>query len=978
MDWAKKETFYEKLLINFAFPRKTKLMYKIMTNILKSKLLDSSVSINYKKRNDDKPSITVVSIGNSHLDSAWLWRKEDTREKKIEATFSRNVHHLSSGKFPSYSFTANAVQHYEWIRDDYPDLFNEIKKYITDGRWDVVGGDWIEMDVNLSDGESLIRQRLIGQRFNLKEFQKLAETAWYDDVFGWSHSLPQILVKTGCVNFYTNKFCYSDYSVQFDENSLDYAGKEKFPFFHFNWRSKDQSSVLVTWAQHKNNFHKHLKNFLKHSRTVKKDITNKFDSTMTWQKINAALSDEIVPYITNVYGAGDGGMGPRPLEILEQEVWEQEGYVRNATIGEFMSFLKPYVDRLPIWEDELYLEGHRGTLTSVGMIKENNHTAEILLNQAESLSVFAGLLGADHFQDEYYGIWKLILFLQFHDVLPGSSIAEVYRDAAKDYNSAFSHLSSSQENALANIASILKSEIKNNYITVYNPCGWPRNGYLTIYGRNYNNILDHNNSPLIIQKVAFSSYVSNREIQLGMDSVPGTEYLRTNDEKTNMTDYENLPKDKLLVYLPKNISIGPYGIQNLIPLTGAPKDEKFTQKIMENETDYIYTSNQFYIKISKSTGRISHLSKTASSKNILKKTGIGYKFFKDERTNFDAWNLDPDFRKKPVQIPPVEEIIVEENGPLRHTLLIKHTPTAQNSRFHTRLSFYHNMPYIFGETLINWQEEWKILKLSVDMDFDNQDVYCGNQFGFQKRSTKPKTVYQKAKYEYAYQQYAFWKHSAHDPNSFGSVAFYSQSKYGMSGKDGNCEFTFLKAPQFEKPDLKYATLDDDFETRSKFVDHGFHRIPWAIELFTTEPSITDVTKQAYNYNKPFLTVPTGLDHKPISFISLDSPNVLIHTVKEIESYMRDAPDWFYNPGMADLAFIVRCVEYEGTETKCKINFNDNLTLKKAIEVDMLERISNNGIMNSDINLTENNLEFTIQPYEIKSIMVIGKIPLEEG
>jgi alpha-mannosidase len=899
-------------------------------------------------------------------------------------------------KFPRFTFSANATIHYEWIDDVSPQTFIDIKTAVENGQWELVGGDYVESDVNLPNGESLIRQRLIGQRYYLKHFSKLADIAWMDDVFGFCPNLPQIIAKSGGKFFYTNKFCYSHYSIQFPEESPKYTGGEKFPFLHFRWQSPDGSEILCTWAQHKNNFHKHLQHFTKHSRTVKDSVDNKFDYSMNWKEIDNKCSNEVVPLIVNVYGLGDGGMGPRPLEILEQMVWEDLGYVQNGPIRNFFKLLVPYRDRLPIWKDELYLENHQGTLTSVGMIKENNHTAEILLNFAESLSVFSGALGGDHFQDEFEDNWKSVLFLQFHDVLPGSSICEVYRDAAEEYNLVFHHLASCIESSLMYIAQTQKSADKRPYYTIYNGLSWSRNGgYLILPRENYNLVLDDKKSPFLSQPISFTGNVKNRVIQLGMSDATGTNYLAKLNGFDELLEYEDQPKDKLLVYLPPSNPIGSFGILNISLAESAPREIKPLVSVSENADTILLTNNLLSVQINRITGRIINItmksqtqspssgvsspsisssSPSSADSTLLGSEGIGYLLFQDDKTPFDAWNLDLNYRQKLVAFPEILEIKIEERGPLRASILLKFQKSAAGSTYHSRIWLLANDLKIYGELLVDWQEDHKLLKLGIDTRFSTSEVFCGVPYGIHKRSTQPKNTYQEAMIEYNFQQFAFLP-GLQPIGDISGVAMYSQSKYGMVAIGGKMEMSLLKAPFFEKPDLRYATLDYD-APQSPIVDRGFHHIPWAIEFCTTSKKIEDILRSGYEYNQPLIALRSDYEHPSLSFMSISPSNVLLTQIKEIEAYMRDAPDWFYNPGMGEIGVILRCVEFLGQETLCQISINPKLNIKSVQEVDLLERVRNFDINPTDVIIDANTLKFTIRSYEIKSLLVVLRIPLE--
>jgi alpha-mannosidase len=403
----------------------------------------------------------------------------------------------------------------------------------------------------------------------------------------------------------------------------------------------------------------------------------------------------------------------------------------------------------------------------------------------------------------------------------------------------------------------------------------------------------------------------------------------------------------------------------------------------------ILKNNKIQIRISKSTGRITHIalnpefSSRSDDKgaifsddiNPLGLTGIGYALFVDEKYQFDAWNIHPEYRNKPISFPPVSEILIEESGPLRVTILFKYSPTQSGSTIHTRISLVHDDPKIYGELLIDWQEEYKLLKLALDTRLDSDRVFCGSPYYIQSRTTIPRTTYEEAQFEFAFQQFAFLPGVKANFGNITGIVMYSQSKFGMYARGGLMEMSLLKAPHFEPPDLKYATLDSD-APQGKIVDRGFHHIPWAVEFVSPAKSLLEIVRTAYEYNNPLIALETDYAHDPQSFLSINAPNVLLSTVKEIEIFLRDAPDWFYQPGMGELPFIIRCVEMEGNQVPCTIQLSPRLDIKRVQEVDLLERIRENGIEKSDVVYSNHNITFMIHPYEIKSIMVIGRIPLE--
>ena len=930
VDWEKKK-----------LPEKNKLRYLKSSKKIKNIIKTSSIPLNP----DESPELKITHVGNAFINPAYLWRDSDILDKIIEPTFARAVHQIQSRLYPNFVFTINSPIFYEMIYEAYPELFNKIQNLVDEESWELIGGEWVEMNLILPSGESLIRQRLMGQRFYAKNFYRIAKISWFNNIFSLESSLPQILKKSGSEFLYLN-------------NTVLNLKVKNFPFLHFIWESLDKSQIMTTYSM----------------------VTGKLD------KLLPQLSDDIIPLFLKPYGGEDKDLGVDPLKIVEKMVWEEMGYTKNQSTTKFFSELKNNESKLPIWPDNISFKNLDNSLTSVGMVKENNHTAEILLYQSEILSVISGLLGGSHFQDEFSLNWKRILLFQAVKTIEGKSICEVYRDAANEYNSIFHHVASSQENSLMTIAHTLKSTLKNEFFSIFNPSCWKRGGYITVLDPNFNHAFDQDGAPLIVQKVAFSPYVDNREIHLGLNSVPGTDYLKIfnklanelaeininiqkQDEPETLQRYESFPKKKLLIYLPNNSKIGSFGIGNISFLKSPSKQKNFISQLKETEDFYIFSNMWYTAKVSKLNGNIIHISSDNSSSNIINEEGIGYKFYQDGSSNYD-----------PITFPELHEIIVEESGPIRYTLLVKYNPTKNKSIIHTRYCFYHESPMIYGETLVEWAEKMKTLNLNIGTQIHSSKISLGSQYFIDKKEIQidnSEEMEKKERKNLPFQQFVFWENRNQKFGNFIGLAVYSQTKYCLTLQNGSKELALLNSTKLPDPDKSFAILDEDFEYRSKYNDKGFHRIPWAVEFYSESKDKLEILKSAIEYNVPMVLVPTNAVYESISFFQIDQPNVFITTIKEIEEFMRDAPDWFYNPGMSELAFIIRCVEFSGIQTNCEISVSQKLNIKKILEVDLLERIKDNGIVNLDVEFSEGKIKFTINPYEIKSILVIGRIPLEE-
>ncbi|MHA1719267.1 MAG: glycoside hydrolase family 38 C-terminal domain-containing protein [Promethearchaeota archaeon] len=962
VDWEKK-----------GLPVKNKFISLKSTKKIKKIAKNSSISLNPS----DTSQLKITCMGNSYINPAYLWRTSDILDKIIEPTFARAVYQIQSGIYPNFIFSINSARFYEMINESYPELFNNIQNLVNENLWELIGGELMESDLLVPNGESIIRQRLYGQRFYIKNFYKTAKISWFNNTPFFNRSLPQILRKSGSKFIFLNNLgSNSAFTIK------------NYPILHFKWESPDGSQILATWSKISEKLDELTRNFVDICRIIDPDKDPSLNSKMTIKEANLRLSNEHIPLLLKPYGGVDKKLGVDPLKIVEKMIWEEMGYIQNQTAEKFFEKLRTFEEKLPTWKDDIIFENLSAlqeSLTSISMIKENNSTGEILLYQSEVLSVISGLMGATHFQDELTLDWKKLLLLQANKILEGKSICEVYRDAAKEYNSVFNHLASSQEYSLMSIAHTLKKTLKNDYYSVFNPFCWARGDYFTILGKNYNHAFDEEGAPLLVQKVAFSSYCDNREINLGMSPVSGTNYLKNmnklaedlaeidivinkGDEQENLAVYESKPKKNLLIFLPSNQKIGSFGISNISFLKSPPKPQKYAQLLTEDEENFIFSNRWYTVKISKVDGRITHVSSKLTDPNILNEEGIGYRLYQGEKVESKE-NLIP--------FPELNEIKIEESGPLRYTILVKYKPTKDNSELHTRISFYHESPIIYGETLVEWSEKSKILKLNIGTQIKSSKITLGTQLYIENKDIIIDNMGNMERNSFSFQKFVNWEDRNLKFGDFIGVAFYSQIKYCLSLQNENKEISFLNSIKTPKADKSLALIDEDFEYRNKYNDRGFYRIPWALEFYSDSINNMDILKHATEYNMPLILAPTNAVHESISFFQIEQSNVIITTIKETEEFIRDAPDWFYNPGMAELAFIIRCVEYEGKNTNCSIKINQILNIKKVIEVDLLERIKENGIISSDVEFSEGHINFSIGSHEIKSILVIGRIPLEE-
>jgi len=403
--------------------------------------------------------VNVTATGHSHIDVAWLWTLGQTR-RKVGRTFHTAVRLME--QFPGYHFTQSQPQLYDFMRRDYPALFEEVKRRVAEGRWEVTGGMWVEADCNISGPESLARQFLLGRSFFREHFGGGAESPvlWLPDVFGYSWSLPQLIRHAGLDYFFTIKISWNRYN--------------RLPFDTFWWQGIDGTRVLTHFstAPDYNNPGTFMSTY--NASATPRQFTD------TWRNFR---QKELRQDLLMAFGYGDGGGGPT-REMLEniRELAEFPGMprVRQRPAGEFFRELEETCgDGLPVWNGELYLEIHRGTYTTQSRNKRANRRSEFLLHDAEFLAAFASVLdGGFSYPREALGkAWELVCLNQFHDIIPGSSITPVYEESLEQYREIAGLAEKSALSALASIAAVAGGDV-----LAVNPTSFPRRDCAVIEG----------------------------------------------------------------------------------------------------------------------------------------------------------------------------------------------------------------------------------------------------------------------------------------------------------------------------------------------------------------------------------------------------------------------------------------------------------------------------------------------------------------
>jgi alpha-mannosidase len=393
------------------------------------------------------PTLSATAIGHAHIDLAWLWPIRETYRKGAR-TFATALRMME--QYPDYVFGASQPQLYEWIKDQHPKLYEQVKKRIAEGRWEVQGAMWVEPDSNIAGGEALVRQILYGKRFFQREFGLDMKMLWVPDIFGYSAALPQLLQKSGVDYVMTQKLSWNVHNDH--------------PHHTFFWEGLDGSRVLT-----------HL------------PPEDTYNGPALPRSILKAERDYLDKNVSDhclvVFGIGDGGGGPGE-EHLERLARERnlQGLilVKQEPALNFFEKLATNKDKYKTWKGELYLEKHQGTLTSQARNKRYNRKLEKALRELEFAASLQYSRGNEYPTEELEVIWKEVLLYQFHDILPGSSIQRVFDESLARYEILLARVNELIQKAYQGLASAIPTKGVAGQAVIFNSLPWERSEWLRV------------------------------------------------------------------------------------------------------------------------------------------------------------------------------------------------------------------------------------------------------------------------------------------------------------------------------------------------------------------------------------------------------------------------------------------------------------------------------------------------------------------
>ena len=819
---------------------------------------------------------SLKMLGHAHLDLAWLWTVSETWEV-AQRTFESVL--ALQKEFPSLTFCHSTPALYAWIEQNRPDLFSAIKQQIAAGRWEVVGGMWVEPDVNLPNGESLIRQVLYAQHYVLEKFGQLTTIAWLPDSFGFCWQLPQILKQGGIEYFVTQKLHWNDAT--------------KFPYGVFWWQAPDGTKIFSLMSP--------------------PNTTGVMD-TNPITMASYAVDWEIQTTLKEAFwlpGVGDHGGGPTRDMLQVAKRWQQSAFFPQLEFTTAQNYLSGVIGNysgereinqkhskdIPLWNDELYLEFHRGCYTTHADQKRWNRHSENLLYQAELWATLASLAtGITYPKLQLEDAWKKVLFNQFHDILPGTSIAEVFVEANlawQDVEKAGLEILDVSLKAIASQISLPSPPQHGAQpIIVFNSLNWERSEVITVpfptrseSGQKwqiYDCFGEKQPSQQSDQSLLFLakniSAIGYRLFWLGCT------------EATNLEDALLEPgNDLLCTPLPHNKdSIS----QFLIPNTFEPKDW-----VLENEFLQVIVDSE--------TGNLSRIFDKSNNREVLKKEeGNQLQVFQDSGQYWDAWNIDPNYDQHPLAPTQLKSIQWIERGRVQQRLRV--VRQFGQSQFCQDYILDAHSPVLKIATTVDWQERHVLVKaafpLNLEANYATYEIACGAI----QRPTKAQTPAEQAKWEVPALR---WADLGDD--TYG-VSLLNDCKYGYDAQPSQLRLTLLRSPCWPDQDA----------------DRGLHQFTYALYPHAGNWQSAGTVRRGYELNLPLqvvsdIPIEAGcMPLKPVGkLLDLQAKNLVLTALKLSEN----------DSGQ----YVMRCYECHGDAAQLSLVSDLNLAI--AFPVDLLER-----------------------------------------
>ena len=688
---------------------------------------------------------TIRAVGNSHIDMAWLWPWTETVEV-VRNTFQSVLDLMR--EYPDFKFTMSSARTFEWMQEKYPDLFEQITQRVKEGRWEVIGGMWVEPDLNMPDGESLVRQILIGKRYFQKNFGADIKIGWNPDSFGYNWQLPQIYKKSGIDYFVTSKLMWA----------TDYT---KFPYRLFWWEAPDGSRLLTYFP------HEYGNDFEPEQMT--QDLAT-YAPLIYGNRITNS------PQMLYLYGIGDHGGGPTRTMLDRANRLRDPNTVfpkiEYSTAKEFFADLTKELPNLkvPTWKDELYFEYHRGVYTSQADTKKRIRNDEELMLDAEKYASLAALFGRPYAQGQLELAWKNLLFDHFHDVMPGSGIAVNYLDAKRNLEDVARSAKEITDGALDEIMAHVNTQGDGVPVVVFNSLSWPRTEVVEVEAQlpgptKQVEVVDGAGRRVEHQLLAMDP-TTNRARLLILADTPAVGYKTYFVRSAAKT---SVSRDEQTVQASGETLKNGYVQIKVDPQTGCITSifdlRNHTEALAPSETD---------------TGG----PKTFACGNLLQA-------FYDKPKQWDAWNIDSDFEKQHWDLDKADEVKLIESGPLRAVIRVK--KHFQNSAFVQDITIYAGVPRVDVKMQAEWHEKHILLKVTFPVSAHSDKATFEIPYGSIERPTTRNTPAEQAKFEVPAQRWADLSDAKH------GFSLLNDSKYGYDVRGNVLRLSLLRSPEWPDP-----------------------------------------------------------------------------------------------------------------------------------------------------------------------------------
>lgn len=742
---------------------------------------------------------SMMLVGYSHIDPAWLWTKAEGENIVVKGTDEQILGLMKD--FPDMVYVANQMHTYRWMEKDYPEIFAQIKQKIKEHKWEPAGAEWVEPDGNLPNGESYVRQFMYGRKYSKAKFNFISSVGLTPDSFGYNWNLPQILKKTEFRGFVTQKISWNDTT--------------KFPYHLFWWQAPDGSKVLVYFPEG--------------------GYGESVDPVVMAQQLAAMKSQHGVNSNLVLFGVGDHGGGiPRDYVKRAYSLRSNPLYPKIEFMGLEKVFDRTFADakthKFPTWKSELYLQYHRGTYTSQADTKLHNRRNEHCLMNAEKFSTIAERTARVPYAfDQIEEAWKILLFNQFHDILPGSSITPVYQDADKDHAWIAKQCDNVLDTTMAGIAKTADTKGEGQALVLFNGVAWQRDDVISV--------------------------------DLGAGVTEASVYNERGKEVPVQVSTDSDGNGKAL-FVARNLPPMGYAVYRLV------EGRKSTAAARPLKVDGNQLDNEFFtVKIDPATGWVTSVYDKKNKREIVAQGKAAFELqAQQEGSNADAW--DPRFPPDGghLVMPPASEVSIVESGPVRVTIVAKRKFLTKTS-FSQYYSLVEGMPIVYGRLNTDYKDPNVFLKSAFAMNMDADYVTYEIPYANIKRTTKPKTAEEKAQWEVSGHR---WVDYTDKSGKYG-VTLLSYSKYGYDAKENVLRMTMLRSPVGPDP----------------MADKHFHSIPYALYPHAGGWQRANSPRRGVEYNDPVIVVKadshSGKLGKSRSFFSLLTDNAAISTVKKAEN-----------------------------------------------------------------------------------------------